>query len=301
MKKDLMIMMGQTKRKKISIFEIVVSLFLFAFSALLLFLFFWGLLSSFRNHYAVIDYPFKLFSDLSLDSWKYLFTDFSFRSGDRIFSLTDMFVNSFLYAFGGALAQTFCTCVVAYVTAKYPSKFSTFINYLVIVVTILPIVGNLPSMITITKDVLHIYDTLFGTWIMKFGFCSVYYFVFYAAFKRISWEYAEAAFIDGSGHFRIFFTIMFPLIITLFGTVFLLNFITYWNDFETPYMFLRAKPTLSVGLYGLLNGYGMPSGYTEDLTISLAASFAVFLPILILFFILKNKIMGNLMDGGIKG
>ena len=29
--------------------------------------------------------------------------------------------------------------------------------------------------------------------------------------------------------------------------------------------------------------------------------FITFLPILILFFILKNKIMGNLMDGGIKG
>lgn len=289
------------KRRKISGFEIIVALFLLGFSALLLFLFFWGLMSSFRNHYAVIDAPFSLFSDFSFNSWAYLFTGFSFRSGDYVFTLTDMFVNSFLYAFGGALAQTFCTCVVAYVTAKYPSKFSSFINYLVIVVTILPIVGNLPSMIVITRDVLHIYDTLIGTWIMKFGFCSVYYFVFYAAFKRISWEYAEAAFIDGSGHFRVFFTIMLPLTITLFGTVFLLNFIAYWNDFETPYMFLRGSPTLSVGLYGLLNGYGMPSGYTEDITVCLAAAFAVFVPILVLFFALKNKIMGNLMDGGIKG
>jgi len=66
-------------------------------------------------------------------------------------------------------------------------------------------------------------------------------------------------------------------------------------------MFLIAKPTLAVGLYGLLNGYGMPSGYSENVAVSLAASFAVFLPILILFIILKNKIMGNLSDGGIKG
>ena len=301
MERELTTTLKIKQEKKFSSFEYLVFIFLLAFSTLLLFLFFWGIMSSFRNHYAVIDDPFNLFEDLSLKSWTYLFTDFSFRSGDRIFSLSDMFVNSFLYAFGGALAQTFCTCVVAYCTAKYPSKFSTFINYLVVVVTILPIVGNLPSMIVITRDVLHIYDTLIGTWIMKFGFCSVYYFIFYAAFKKISWEYAEAAFIDGSGHFKVFFTIMLPLTATLFGTVFLLNFIVYWNDFETPYMFLKAKPTLSVGLYGLLNGYGMPSGYTEDLTISLGASFAVFLPILIIFFIFKNKIMGNLTDGGIKG
>lgn len=301
MRKQVTTLTAPKKVKKISSFEIIVLIFLAAFSALLLFLFFWGFMSSFRNHFAVEDHPFKLFSDLSGGSWAYIFTDFSFyvESTKTVFSITDLFLNSFLYAFGGALAQTFCTCVVAYCTAKYPSKFSSFINYLVVVVTILPIVGNLPSMISLT-EVLGIRNTIIGTWIMKFGFCSVYYFVFYAAFKRISWEYAEAAFIDGSGHFRVFFTIMIPLTITLFGTIFLLNFIAYWNDFETPYMFLNQKPTLSVGLYGLLNETGIP-GYRTDLTICLAASFAVFVPILVLFFILKNKIMGNLQDGGIKG
>lgn len=301
MKKDFATTLTPKAKKKISIFEILVFSLLAAFSLVLIFLFAWGLISSFRSHYGIIDTPLNLFSDITGEGYKYLFGEFSFISGDMMFSILDLFSNSFLYAFGGALAQTFCTCVVAYCTAKYPSKFSSFINYLVIVVTILPIVGSLPSMIVVTRDILHIYDTLIGTWIMKFGFCSVYYFIFYAAFKKISWEYAEAAFIDGSGHFKVFFTIMFPLTITLFGTVFLLNFIAYWNDFETPYMFLIGKPTLAVGLYGLMNGYGLPSGYTENVATSLAASFAVFLPILILFICLKNRIMGNLSDGGIKG
>ena len=91
------------KKRKISGFEIIVALFLLGFSGLLLFLFFWGLMSSFRNHYAVIDAPFSLFSDFSFNSWAYLFSGFSFRSGDYMFSLSDMFINSFLYAFGGAL------------------------------------------------------------------------------------------------------------------------------------------------------------------------------------------------------
>lgn len=290
----------EKKNKRISIFEIFIFIILAVFSLTLIFLFVWGFLSSFKDHYGIIDYPFELFKDLSFDSISYLFTDFTFRSGDKVYTLLDLFSNSFLYAFGGALAQTFCICVVAYCTSKYPSKFSSFINYLVIVVTILPIVGSMPSMIVVTTK-LGIIDTIPGAWIMKFGFCSVYYFIFYAAFKKISWEYAEAAFMDGSGHFRVFFTIMLPLIATLFGTVFLLNFIVYWNDFETPYMFLIKKPTLAVGLYGLLNGYGMPADYTENVSISLAASFTVFLPILILFVCLRNKIMGNLTDGGIKG
>ena len=295
--------MVRTSKKpfRISVFEIIIFVMLGVFTLTLLTLFTWGLISSFRNHYGVIEEPFKIFDGLTLKNYQSLFQDFYFKSGKMRYSIYDLFGNSFLYSVGGALAQTFATAVMAYCTAKYPSKVSTFINYMVIVVTILPIVGNLSSMILVTRDVLHIYNTLFGTWIMKFGFCNVYYFIFYAAFKKISWSYAEAAFIDGANHFRVFFTIMLPLVRTLFGTVFLLNFIMYWNDFETPYMFLKSNPTASVGLYGLLTNNGVPEKLANSVPVVLGASFAVFIPILILFFCVKNKIMGNLSDGGIKG
>ena len=295
--------MKRTSKKvsRFSVFEIIIFAVLILFSTVLLTLFFWGLISSFRTHYGVLEEPFKIFEGLTLKNYESLFKDFYFKSGKMRYSIYDLFGNSFLYSVGGALAQTFATAVMAYCTAKYPGKVSTFINYMVIVVTILPIVGNLSSMIIVTRDVLHIYNTLFGTWIMKFGFCNVYYFIFYAAFKKISWSYAEAAFIDGANHFRVFFTIMLPLVRTLFGTVFLLNFIMYWNDFETPYMFLKSNPTASVGLYGLLTNNGVPEKLANSVPVVLGASFAVFIPILILFFCVKNKIMGNLSDGGIKG
>ena len=212
-----------------------------------------------------------------------------------------MFGDSLLYSLLAAFAQTFCTAVVAYVTTKYPSKFSTFIGIVVVVVTILPIVGNLPSMILITRDVLGIYGSIIGAVIMKFGFATVYYFVFCAAFKKISWEYAESAFIDGASHFRIFFTIMLPLVGTLFGTIFLLNFINYWNDFETPYMFLKDYPTLSVGLFGLMTNNNVPISLANSTPVLLCAAFVVFLPVLILLIIFRNKIIGNLEDGGLKG
>ena len=289
------------KPSQISVFEIITLIVLVVFSAILLVLFLWGLISSFRDHYGVIEEPFNIFDGLTGKNYQSLFTDFYFKAGKMKFTIYDLFGNSFLYSIGGALTQTFATAVMAYCTAKYPGKVSSFINYMVIVVTILPIVGNLSSMIIVTRDVLHIYNTVVGTWIMKFGFCNVYYFIFYAAFKKISWEYAEAAFIDGANHFRVFFTIMLPLVGTLFGTVFLLNFIVYWNDFETPYMFLKSHPTASVGLYGLLTNNSVPEKLANSVPVILGASFAVFIPIFVLFLCVKNKIMGNLSDGGIKG
>ena len=213
-----------------------------------------------------------------------------------------MFFNSLLYAGGGAVLQTLCTAAVAYCTAKYDNKCSKAIHYIVIVTLALPIVGNLASMITVTKT-LGLYDNIVGSWIMKFGFNNIYYMIFYAFFKKISWEYAESAFLDGGGHYTVFFRIMMPLSVPIIATIFLLNFIQYWNDFETPYMFLPNHTTSAVMLYmSIIGGGGTWAGPSPvEITAQLAAAFMVFLPIFILFLAFKNKIMGNLSEGGIKG
>ena len=157
-------------------------------------------------------------------------------------------------------------------------------------------------MITVTKT-LGLYDNIVGSWIMKFGFNNIYYMIFYAFFKKISWEYAESAFLDGGGHYTVFFRIMMPLSVPIIATIFLLNFIPYWNDFETPYMFLPNHTTSAVMLYmSIIGGGGTWAGPSPvEITAQLAAAFMVFLPIFILFLAFKNKIMGNLSEGGIKG
>ena len=123
-------MKSSRKPSRISVFEIVIFAVLAVFSITLITLFLWGLISSFRKHYGVIEEPFKLFDGLTLDNYKSLFNDFYFKSGKMKYSIYDLFGDSFLYSIGGALAQTFATAVMAYCTAKYPGKVSTFINYL---------------------------------------------------------------------------------------------------------------------------------------------------------------------------
>ena len=100
-----------------------------------------------------------------------------------------------------------------------------------------------------------------------------------------------------------FFRIMLPLISSLIGAVFLLFFIAYWNDFETPYVFMN-KPTLSIGLYATLNGWSVDStggGASLDDAQKSITGMMVFLPIFVVFIAFRNKIMGNLTEGGIKG
>jgi ABC-type glycerol-3-phosphate transport system permease component len=95
---------------------------------------------------------------------------------------------------------------------------------------------------------------------------------------------------------------MLPLVANLIGAVFLLLFIAYWNDFETPYVFLD-RPTLSIGLYATLNGWSVNSlgeGTALNWAQKSITGVMVFLPIFIIFIVFRNKIMGNLTEGGIK-
>lgn len=293
-------------KRKLSLFESVVMVLLILYGVAIVGLLLWGFIASFRNDQAVVQRPWALFEDLTLDNYSDVFNNFkTFKyvdGGTQTVYFEEMFLNSLLYAGGGALMQTLCTAIVAYLTAKYDNTCSKIVHYTVIVTLTLPIVGNLASMLQVTKS-LKLFDNIVGSWIMKFGFNNIYYLVFYAFFKKISWEYAESAFLDGGSHYTVFFRIMLPLAMPLMATVFLLNFIQYWNDFETPYMFLPNHTTAGIMLYmSIIGGGGSWAGEgVIALTSQLAAAFLVFLPIFVLFLVFRNKIMDNLSEGGIKG
>lgn len=300
------IKLKKPNKRKLGLFESVVMVLLILYGVAVVGLLLWGFIASFRNDQAVVQRPWALFQDLTLDNYSDVFNNFkTFKyvdGGTQTVYFEEMFLNSLLYAGGGALMQTLCTAIVAYLTAKYDNTCSKIVHYTVIVTLTLPIVGNLASMLQVTKS-LKLFDSIVGSWIMKFGFNNIYYLIFYAFFKKISWEYAESAFLDGGSHYTVFFRIMLPLAMPLMATVFLLNFIQYWNDFETPYMFLPNHTTAGIMLYmSIIGGGGSWAGEgVIALTSQLAAAFLVFLPIFVLFLVFRNKIMGNLSEGGIKG
>jgi ABC-type glycerol-3-phosphate transport system permease component len=133
---------------------------------------------------------------------------------------------------------------------------------------------------------------------MNMNLLDTAFLVFYAGYKNLSWEYAEAGLMDGASHFKIFTRIMMPLVKTTFGAIFLLSFITYWNEYTTPMIFLQSNPTVAYGLYRFR--FSSRSEITS-VTMQMTACLLVSLPIFVIFVTFKNKIMGNLTMGGLKG
>lgn len=266
------------------------------------FLLLWSLMSSFKHDldfvWNPLSFPDSAFGwkfDNYLKAWSVFNIPLTTKN-DTYVNTLGMFLNSLLYAGGGAFFTIMITCLMAYCCSKFECTTTRIIYTVVIFVIVTPIVGSLPSEFQIAKT-FHFYDNMFGLYVMKSYFANVYFLIFYAMFKGIPDTYTEAALLDGAGYWRIFIRIMIPLASSTLVAVFLLQFIALWNDYSTPLIYLPSYPPLAYGLYELQNS----RDNLASEPIKIAACFIVSLPIIIIFTVFSKRIMTNVSVGGLKG
>ena len=208
----------------------------------------------------------------------------------------DMTINSIVFAGFAAGAKCVSIFLVAYATSRFSFAFSKVVYTFVIVAMVVPIVGTGPSQIVILKS-LGLFEKMLSVPIVAFNFLGMYFLVVYAVVQGLSKDYAEAAYLDGAGEFTIMTKIMLPLVKPTIITIFVITFIENWNSYGYILIYLRSYPTLSYGVYkmSLENVNGM-----DHATMRIASAFLVALPVLTLFVIFRNKIMGNVTMGGVK-
>ncbi|MDY2901735.1 MAG: ABC transporter permease subunit, partial [Candidatus Borkfalkiaceae bacterium] len=209
-----------------------------------------------------------------------------------------MFGFSVIWAFSTSLINVFFTTIVAYVMAKYRFRGREFLYALGIFVMITPIVGNFPSAMTV-KKALHVYDNMLLTVITTPStvFSGVHFMLMFAAFKHVSWTYAEAAFIDGASDHRVMYAIMIPLVLPTCAVLFVLQFLGAWNDYGTFIIWLPSYPTLA---YGMLTFQANADKYGATMPEIMAGFTLVAIPNIILYLAAQKLILAKFTVGGLK-
>lgn len=295
-----LIMKSDKTKKSLSVFTLITFVVLCVYCLFIVVPLLWDLNTSFKSFEEfVLGNTLGFPKRFSFEGYSMVFDKMVrvTQDGTTVY-IEGMFLYTFLYAAGCAFAATFVPCVTAYVTSRYSFGFNKIIYGTVIVTMVLPIVGSWPAQIKMSQTI-GLYDKVWGMWLLKANFLGMYYLVFYSIFSGLPKGFEEAASIDGAGHYLIMFKIMLPLVKSTFLTVFLLQFINFWNDWMTPWMLLPSYPTLSVGLM-----YFTSFNYNAELQsapIQTAACMTVFLPVFVVFLVFRNKLMGNMTMGGLKG
>ncbi|MHB1452726.1 MAG: carbohydrate ABC transporter permease [Saccharofermentanales bacterium] len=212
--------------------------------------------------------------------------------------LLNYFGNSVYITAVGTVISVMIPSGIAYVVAKYKFTGKNFIFNLSIIGFLIPSIGTLGALFKFLVDV-KLYDTFLGLFVLYSGGFGMGFLIMYSFYKGVSWEYAEAAFIDGANDWAVYYRIMIPLAKPGLVALAIMSAINVWNDYFTPFMFVPSeeKYTVSVGLYYLF----LKQQYEADWTTLFAAVFISSLPIFIVYILFQEKIVNNLTTGGLKG
>jgi len=290
-------------KKRINVFKVLTFLFLIIWSISIISLLIWGVLSSVKD--PLFDFRKNVLGlpkEWKFSNYAYVYDQFKVEVLNKSTGIVEKIgmlqqaLYTIIFCLCCAFFGTIIPCTVGYLLANYKYKFSNFLNHLVLVLIALPIIGATPAELALLKS-LGIYDTFFGICLQRCTFLGVYLFVFEATFMAVPYDFYEAAMLDGSSDFGIYLKIMLPMAWTTFFTIFLLIFVQFWNDYQYPLIYLPSRPTLSYGLYMLSNStlQGL-----NNVPMRMAGVVIVMMPILILFIIFKDKLVGNISMGGVK-
>ena len=110
-------------------------------------------------------------------------------------------------------------------------------------------------------------------------------------------ELIEAARMDGMNEYQIWRKIMLPLSMPALATLTIFTFVTTWNDFLGPLIYLTKTElkTIQIGLRMFI------SEYSAEYGLIMAASVVSLIPVLIVFLLLQRFFVEGIASTGLKG
>src|SRR6478736_5405337 len=205
------------------------------------------------------------------------------------------FLNSIIVAVAVGLLNVVVAAMAAYPLAKMRFLGRDAIFYALLATLIVPAqLTYIPSFV-LAVNVFHYYDTLpaliFPSLVSAFNI-----FLLRQAFRGIPQDLLDAARVDGAGEWRIWWSILLPIVRPSLAAVAIFTFVTSWNDFLWPSLMLHTKDglTLPVGLAALQSFFQSDSR-------SIAAGVTITVVPILLFFIVVQRYFVRGLAGAVKG
>ncbi|MBO4355818.1 MAG: carbohydrate ABC transporter permease, partial [Clostridia bacterium] len=230
--------------------------------------------------------------------------------------------NSAILSLLCAIIQTFVTCVVGYGFAKYKFKGNTFFFACVILTMAIPhqmlkfalfskfryfdIFGIIKL---ITGNPIQLTNTFWPLTILSLTGLAfkngLYIYMMRQFFRGVPDELEESAYIDGSGPFRTFLSIILPLSVPMMITIFLFAFSWQWTDsFYTGLFFsgnrsMKLLPTIIQVPKTLDTEY--PGGNLFTAAIRNTCGILIIAPLIVVYLFCQRYLIQGIERSGITG
>jgi multiple sugar transport system permease protein len=284
----------ETPRRRWTVGQILLFLLLIGFTALFLYPLVWLIAASLKPAGQVFD------NSLIPHTWRLS----NYVEVWRELPLLHWIFTSLAIAFIAAALVSVSSSVVAFGFAYFRFPARGFLFGLVLATMMLPSSVTMIPTYLIWKE-----SGLLGTWVPLFGanlFGSAFYiFLQRQFFLGLPRELFEAARIDGSSYWQMFWRIAMPLSIPSFVIVFLFEFQASWNNFQGALIYLNSGSvngfTAPLGVAYAMTKYSPTNGGHADYQYVMVASLLVTLPMLVLFSFGQRYFIEGVATQGRKG
>lgn len=206
------------------------------------------------------------------------------------------FVNSMIISVGATACAVYFSSLTAYAVVVYNWRFrNAFFTFIVAVMMI-------PAQVTTIGFYQFMYrigwtNNFLALILPAIASPTIVFFMRQYLLSTLSIDIVNSARIDSAGEFRIFNTIILPIMKPAIATQAIFVFVTTWNNYFTPLVLLtdNTKYTMPI-MVSLLRG---DIYRTEYGAVYLALALSV-LPLFIIYFLLSRYIIAGVALGGVK-
>ena len=284
------------KKKKFDWIDVFAHTFNFIFSLIILYPVLNVLARSFSGNYAIAANKVTIFPvDFTLQSYKYVFDN------PRILR---SFALAIIYTAVGVTCNLAATVLHAYPMSKSKLLGRSFIMK-AMMFTMYFSGGMIPSYLLVSS--LGLRDSMWALIIPNIIHTSNC-IIMINGFRATPESLYEAAYLDGAGDFQVFLRIALPLAKATIASLALFYFMSHWNDFFTPMLYLDSadKMPLQVVLRSVLieeNTIEMDptAGMLTPEGIKGAVIFITMIPVMIVYPVVQRYFVGGVMMGSVKG
>ncbi|AKG33557.1 carbohydrate ABC transporter permease [Paenibacillus durus] len=250
--------------------------------------------------YLVLTNSVKTLKEILLDaaSFPQLFHWSNYSDVWKVIDFPQAFFNSLQITVFSVIFIVLFSSMAAYQIVRRPTKFNSFVFLLLVAAMIIPFQSLMLQLVRITS-LLELRGELYGIVACYLGFgMPLSVFLFHGFIKTVPLELEEAARVDGSNPYGVFFRIVFPLLMPIMVTVVILNTLWIWNDYLLPVLIIGGNKDLTTLPLAVTKFFGQ---YTKKWDLALAGLVMAITPILLFFLVLQKYIVEGVTAGSVKG
>lgn len=250
--------------------------------------------------YLVLSNSVKGLKDILTDaaSWPQVFHWDNYSKVWKAIDFPQAFLNSLQITILSVLFIVLFSSMAAYQIVRKPTRFNSFVFLLLVSAMIIPFQSLMLQLVRVTS-ILELRGELYGIVACYLGFgMPLSVFLFHGFIKTVPLELEEAARVDGSNPYGVFFRIVFPLLMPIIVTVIILNTLWIWNDYLLPVLVIGGNKDLTTLPVAVTKFFGQ---YTKKWDLALAGLVMAITPILLFFLSLQRYIVEGVTSGSIKG